>query len=354
MKPTMKDVAREAGVSVMTVSLALRHHSRIPESTAARIREVAATMGYAPNPLISALISQIRANRPLKAPPVIGFVSSFPQRRRWWVTKVNREYYEGAQARAKELGFGFELFELATVEMNGQRLSQVMLYRNVCGLLLGPVPKPGMDLGLAWDRFPSVAFGYSMPEPPIHRATLNHYHAMQTALNRLSELGYRRIAVVTSNYANQRTGDMFLAAADVASRRLPPSRRVPPLFITQAGIDEEKFNTWIKRHRPDAIVDAVFNEFHRFLVRKKIKLPKGTGLATMSRQENLPELAGIEQNSSHTGAVAVDLLIQQIYSNQRGIPPHQVFSFVNGYWVDGASAPPVPPKRQDRGTSRKK
>ncbi|HSJ51183.1 MAG TPA: LacI family DNA-binding transcriptional regulator, partial [Actinomycetota bacterium] len=45
----IKDVAREAGVSITTVSHALSGKGRLPEETRARVQRVAAELGYTPN-----------------------------------------------------------------------------------------------------------------------------------------------------------------------------------------------------------------------------------------------------------------------------------------------------------------
>ncbi len=45
----IKDVAREAGVSITAVSHALSGKGRLPEETRARVRQVAAALGYTPN-----------------------------------------------------------------------------------------------------------------------------------------------------------------------------------------------------------------------------------------------------------------------------------------------------------------
>ena len=52
---TQLDVARRAGVHRATVSMALRNHPNIPPATRDRILKIAATLGYSPDPMLSAL-----------------------------------------------------------------------------------------------------------------------------------------------------------------------------------------------------------------------------------------------------------------------------------------------------------
>jgi DNA-binding LacI/PurR family transcriptional regulator len=54
---SIKDVAREAGVSVTTVSHALNDKGRLNSETRQRVREVAARLGYRPNPAARSLVS---------------------------------------------------------------------------------------------------------------------------------------------------------------------------------------------------------------------------------------------------------------------------------------------------------
>ena len=48
-RPRIKDIAARVGVSAATVSRALNRSPLIAEATSARIRAVAAEMGYRPN-----------------------------------------------------------------------------------------------------------------------------------------------------------------------------------------------------------------------------------------------------------------------------------------------------------------
>jgi len=48
-RPTIRDIGRETGFHYSTLSLALRDHPRIPDSTKQIIREAAQELGYRPD-----------------------------------------------------------------------------------------------------------------------------------------------------------------------------------------------------------------------------------------------------------------------------------------------------------------
>ncbi len=57
-RPTIKDVAERAGVSIATVSRALNDKEDVSEPTRERVREVARSVGYTPDPTARSLVSQ--------------------------------------------------------------------------------------------------------------------------------------------------------------------------------------------------------------------------------------------------------------------------------------------------------
>ncbi|MGE9290169.1 MAG: LacI family DNA-binding transcriptional regulator, partial [Puniceicoccales bacterium] len=60
---TMKDIAKLAGVSVMTVSRCLKNDLRQSESTRKRVQRIAKELGYTPHPYLSALMSNLAQTR---------------------------------------------------------------------------------------------------------------------------------------------------------------------------------------------------------------------------------------------------------------------------------------------------
>jgi len=57
-RPTIKDVAERAGVSIATVSRALNDKDEVSEPTRERVRDVARSVGYTPDPTARSLVSQ--------------------------------------------------------------------------------------------------------------------------------------------------------------------------------------------------------------------------------------------------------------------------------------------------------
>ena len=172
----MRRIAQAAGVSHVTVSLALRNDPRLPVETRRRVQDVARELGYRPNPLVHALMSQVRARKPMKNITTIAFLTAFPTPDAWRkVSHVYRDYFDGAVERAAELGYRVEEIWAKEPGMTGRRLSDVLETRGIRGLLVGPLPPSRGHLSLDWSRFVSATMGYSMWRPDLHRASSNHY-----------------------------------------------------------------------------------------------------------------------------------------------------------------------------------
>ena len=104
--PTLREIARHAGVSHTTVSLSLRNHPSIPEPTRERLRRLADELGYRSNVLVSALMSQVRLKQHKSGPEVVGFLTGGRTANDWRNHSASVGFYEGARQRA--LGVGIE------------------------------------------------------------------------------------------------------------------------------------------------------------------------------------------------------------------------------------------------------
>jgi DNA-binding LacI/PurR family transcriptional regulator len=333
---TLKDIASKAGVSIMTVSRALRNQPTSASATRQRIQQIAERLGYRPNPLVSALMSYRRSARPAHKSVTIGFVTNFATRNGWRNLKINRDFFNGAAASADRHGYKLEEFWLREPKMTARRLSTVLYSRNVGGLIIAPLPVALGHIRLDWDKFSAVALGYSLARPQLHRAVNHQFRSMRLAMRRLRKLGYRRIGLALRASIDERVDHHWVGSFLVEQRRSPDPHRVPLLVVPDREWREESFRTWFKEYRPTVVISQ-HEEILDWLQKMDVCVPEEVGFVHLNCPDESGRFAGIYQNAPTVGAVAVDFLVGVIHRNERGVPdlPHSIL--VEGTWRDGAT-----------------
>jgi alanine racemase len=95
-RPRIADVAREAGVSKTAVSFAFNSPERLSTETALRIREVADTLGYRPNPVARMLTQRQTMTLGVLTPQALAVIFSNP---------FFALFSEGVAHAAEDLGY---------------------------------------------------------------------------------------------------------------------------------------------------------------------------------------------------------------------------------------------------------
>src|SRR5437870_5042185 len=104
-RPTLRSLAAEAGVSLTTMSFALRNSREVSAATRTRLQRLARVRGYRSNPLVTALFSQVRTRQPQGGHQVIAYLNTWWPRSAWETCSTKTGQFRGAAARAAELGF---------------------------------------------------------------------------------------------------------------------------------------------------------------------------------------------------------------------------------------------------------
>src|ERR1700690_1167175 len=136
--PTIRALAKQLGLSRTTVSEALRGLPRIQEKTAIRIREAANLAGYRPNPLASAVMSQIRRSRTQAFRGGMAAVTIDEADRPSNSARYHEALIEGARARAADLGYKLQAFLVGQEGVTVERLDSILQSRGIQGVLLLP------------------------------------------------------------------------------------------------------------------------------------------------------------------------------------------------------------------------
>ncbi len=340
--PTLREIARRAGVSHTTVSLSLRHDPCIPASTRRRVRLVADELGYHSNLLVSALMTQVRLKHQKAVPEVVGFLTGGRTADEWLHHSACVGFYEGARQQAPKLGMRVEPFWLGPGGASAAATCRTLRARAIRGVLIAPFPVPVYDHELDWSRLISVGLGYVFKDHPLHRVTHNHFHGVFLAYQNLFRLGYRRIGLALESSQNSRVGFAWLGGY-LAAQDMLAGARLQPLFTPESA-NLTAVKAWVRRQRPDAVIGFGPIQY-KALNGVGCRIPGDLAFAALDVEQmhlaSVVEPSGINQNLPRVGATAVDLLATLLCHNEQGYPEHPVLSMIDGSWVEGRTAPPL-------------
>jgi DNA-binding LacI/PurR family transcriptional regulator len=333
---TMRAVARAAGVAPATVSKALRDDPTIPAVRRRDIRRVADQLGYRPNPMIAALMTQLRRPRRRNDPHHIAWIDL-------WTTEgpTAQEFaaspaLSGARRRAGELGYEIEVYRVIRDHVGTDRLRQILLTRSQWGLIFPPVADAALRYPLEMSGLTGVAIGTSLREPAVNRVAHNHFQGGLLACRESRARGLERVGFVLSPWNDARVEGRWRAAYLVQQDTWPKSERLPPLLV---GKNEKAvFERWMRRHRPDCIITA---EHHVADWLRELNLPS-VRVIWLALDVVEPGAWGVQYRSEELGAAAVEMVVGQIHRNERGLPRVPQTLLIDGIWVsDGTSDMPL-------------
>ncbi|MDP0500105.1 MAG: LacI family DNA-binding transcriptional regulator [Verrucomicrobiota bacterium JB022] len=347
-RPSLRTIAEITGVSKMTVSLALRDHPRIPLATRERIKRVAAEQGYQANPEISRLLAAVRKTNIDERGLPLACITTGAAPGLWRESPTESAYWEGACKRAKTYGYYVEEYWLEQPRMKPQRLSDILWNRGIKGVIIPPVLRVltgtnrDVRMELDWARFCAVTIGDPLTSPELNRVVHDHYASMLTAMNRLMELGYRRIGLCLHEHMDLTVNQRWQAGYRVF-RTNHPIERFEPLI--RSKLSAEAVRDWIAHNRIDAILSAGHN-MPEFFRQTGIEIGRDVAYADLDLYPDAPQhrnVSGIVQNSEMLGMAAVDMTVSALQRNQTGVPKVPFVTQVRGTWIDGKTTPPVKP-----------
>jgi LacI family transcriptional regulator len=334
--PTVRSLAKIAGVSASTISLALRNHPRISPAERARIRRIAEEMGYRPNPLMSRLTSQLRMSRMPSYQSTLGIV--FTAARKEDVEQLGvMEWIEACESRVAQMGYGADRFVFYESGLTPARLSAILDARNIEGLVaIGPF-RGGVipaKFDILWERRATVVIGAPPFRPPLSYVSNDQFSTALLAVREALRLGYRRPGLCIHPHIDEVVEGRFEGGFFVGQRVLPPEQRLPVCSYDPKR--EKQFHAWIAEARPDVIL-TLHPEIAMWLGRTGLHSPRDIGLIHLDKTPDLDKWAGMRQNHQQIGLSAVDMVLGQLQRNELGIPPFQKCTIIRSEWAPGTT-----------------
>lgn len=342
--PTYRDIAAKAGVSIAAVSLALRDDPRISAPVRKRIRDVAAAVGYRPNPLLSAYQASVRSQKPASFQAVLGWINDSPEEDSWH-RSFTKPLLDGAKARGTELGYRLDEIWVPKIKeddpvANFKCWERILSARGIHGVIL-PFMYRHHHCMLPWKNFSVVSLGkhHSLVEESRvhfsescdhHRVSSDYAFNMRLAVSRLREAGCRRIGLALSPFMDSESDHAFGAMFSWLWMKWPARERVP--ILASDYIKETK--AWAIKHRPDAVICG-HSDIRIALEEAGLKVPEETRLIHLNVAPDVSDWSGIDRRMTLLGSAAVDMVTAHLQRNERGVPPFAKEMVIEGVWVEG-------------------
>ncbi len=336
VRASLADVARLAGVSLMTVSYALRNNPKISAATRDRVRRAARKVGYVPHPEIGRLMHLLRAKRMPSYQATLGFIS-FSHDAHPATHRYTADVIAGAKDRALSLGYTVDLFDVDTARLSQTRLTGMLKSRGIRGVLIPPLPAmEDCAQLLDWAQFSVVAATYSAQNLIVNRVVPHHQHNIMLALAQLAQNGYRRPGLVLTGNLVRRVNFAYQATLAL-QQQLGEFAAIPALTLDSDHPAElaGTIEPWAKKFRPDVILTAENSvQVIGALLGPRFGTKIKVCLLDHSGSDARP---GVHQHPRIIGETALDLLAGQVQRGEVGFEKNPRVTMVEGRWFAGGN-----------------
>lgn len=347
---TLRQLAKKSGLSLASISLALRDSPKISLANRAAIQALADQLGYRPNPLVTAGMTKIRASKQLRYNATLAWVNDHPESDFW----KKQTLWHAAKARAQQLGFMMDELYLPDIsiehpEKNVERFCKVARARGIHGVIL-PHLERSHHAQEDWPDTAVVVIGEVAGllhnskitprrlKPCYHTVVEDYFGNVQLAFDELHARGYQRIGFTGSEWLNTQHDHIPRAAVVEINTGLSPDQRVPPLITKSlTSKDGKDFARWVAHYKPDVILTMHY-DVTRWLRAIGLHYPSQIGLAHIAIGPLEEGWSGVDPCEEVKGVAAVDLLTAQLLRNERGFPTYIKRVGIAGRWVDGTTA----------------
>lgn len=231
MAITIKDVAREAGVSFSTVSKVINNSPEISEATAVRVRQIMNQMGFTPN--VRAANFKRRSTRNIAYLAALEKGEAFS----------NPHLFEilcGAHQELARKGYGVSLLNVAGEETPGKTIQTLITAGGYDGMIIhGSALTRSAAMTLTHNHFPYIVVGKPEFESQVNWLDTNNTLAGDFAARQLLEGGAKRIGFIGGGI-DEHISQERLEGAKIAASEFGLKIEEENVRYTDSSIEESR------------------------------------------------------------------------------------------------------------------
>ena len=309
---SVRDVAKQAKVSIATVSMVLNDNPRISRATSLRVQRVIEQLGYRPNRLAQSLSSRYTQ--------VVAVI--LPALRHAFADAYFGELISGICDRAGKMGYKVILEQAKPDFIKDREHVQLFERRYVDGILcLGVNDRHPFLADFADGKYPAMVVDNYFDQWKLDFCACDYRSGAQQAMNYLLQLGHRKIALIAGAPESHTARDLVKAYHQMLEAIGAPLDKswIQDGKFTEAG-GAEAADRLFARH-PD--LSAIFagndkmaiGAMH-FFSRRGIRVPQDVSVIGFDNLQHAafvtPSLTTVHLPLYQVGALACERLIERI------------------------------------------
>ena len=315
-QPTIRDVAREAAVSTVTVSRVVNAPALVKSETRARVEAAMGRLGYLPN----AAAQSMRTNVSRTIGFLVPDLTNYP----------NAAVAKAAEARLAEAGYYMLLTDSDHDVAREERFLRLLRSRQVDGILLylSDEDDPAVQATIEGLDIPVVVLDRSLPFA-VDTVFSEHRAAMRQTVLHLAAQGHRELALLLPDLRVRPVRERAAGFAEaVRAAGLAPERQSVVRAEPLAGGPEAISRLLTGPARPSALLidgtrllAAAFEGLRRHGLTGHVRPIAIDAVEPLAAA--LPEVVGIARDFAAIGRQAATLLIDRLSGALSG-PPRRI------------------------------
>jgi DNA-binding LacI/PurR family transcriptional regulator len=315
-RPTIRDVAREAGVSTVTVSRVANDPGLVKAPTRERVEAAMRRLGYTPN----AAAQSMRTNVSRTIGFLVPDLTNYP----------NAAVAKAAEATLAEAGYYMLLTDSDHDPAREARFLRLLRSRRVDGIILylSDEDDPAVQTTIGELDIPVVVLDRDLPLP-LDTVFSEHRDAMRRTVAHLAALGHRELGLLMPELRIRPVRERARAFGEaVRAAGLDPDRQIVAHARPGAGGPEAVRRLLTARVRPSALlIDGNRLLAATFEGLRQLNLAAEVTPIAIDVVEPLaaamPEIVGIERDFAAIGRQAAQLMIDRLSGALTG-PPQRI------------------------------
>jgi LacI family transcriptional regulator len=320
VKITLKEIAKTLGISVSTVSKALKDYPDVNKKTKARVLELAERLNYIPN----AFAQSLRSNKS----KTIGVI--IPSTVHYFFSSI----IDAVLKEAENMGYMVIIMQSNEDYKLEKKQVDLLLSKGVDGILISLSDSTNnfkhLQKIIDYD-IPLVLFDKIAKVINCSKVVIDDIKASYNAVNFLINKGYKRIAYFRGGLNPQNSIDRFIGYKKALKDNNIKFDSSLVYICEKLSFDEgyENAKELLQDHsnNVDAIctaADLLAIGALNYLNEKKIRIPEQLAVFGFSNwfmaSVITPTLSSIEQNAYKMGEKSIETLLYEIDCKHKGIP----------------------------------